>query len=413
MDEKNKNISDTFGKYNNGGKVQDVSSDAWTPISAGKTASQNRTKGNSSKTDNSNNGKKNNKNSKSKQKKKNDPNVDFISQGPQKDERQRHSASSETKEKPKKNQKSKSPEQNNNSRTPTGKDMRDKTKKDRKYNESLAKNRKDYEKSSADGLNHDEYCQKQNSGKRKKNAVRNIVTVGTVLMFALLFIVVFCYNQGGLIENVEIKGQTIYTDEEIMQAAGIVKGRKMFTLKEEIVRTDITTKLPYIKEVMLERKLPDTVILHVSATKDKYVISSSGTWLTLDASGKVVDASRQTLESGVYRADGFDFQQFSVGDIYKPDESNERRFELLKKIVALLERGGVVDTAVIELKNTDDVRIIYNEKIAVYLGDCQNLEEKIPSASAIIATVAPKKLGGYIDLRYDPPAFKQGSMEIE
>mgnify|MGYP003294017026 CR=1 FL=1 len=126
-----------------------------------------------------------------------------------------------------------------------------------------------------------------------------------------------------------------------------------------------------------------------------------------------VAAEKQKLSDGMFRVDGFDAQFFDQGDTYKPEGANQQRYKLMEKIVSLYEKNEVVTSAVINLQNTSDVSVIIDDKIAVYLGDCDNLEEKIPYSSGIIQQVKAAGKTGYIDMRFDLGFFMPGSMTIE
>ena len=429
MEEKNSNIFDALGKYNtNGGEVRNVSSSDWTPISAGpynrqaqtsdvakrqsaQKKSQGGSKGASKKSASSSKG--TGKNKKAASSKSADERR-FISEGTSSQKKTSQSQkTSSSKQKVSSSSKASDTKKRTASRTPSGRDMREDAKQKQKHREDLLKSREDYRRRSREGENHDEISRDRNANKRRKMALKNAAPIAVVIAFVLFFMGIYCYNRGALIENIIIDGSSIYTAEEIYEAAGVLRGKNMLSLRESKVKKDLTRKLPYIKDVQLERELPDTVILTVRSTEDKYIISGDTQSLTLDTDGKVVSTMKQSLAEGLYRVDGFEYQDYSEGDTYKPNESNKQRYELMEKIVAGFDRSGVVNSAVIELRDTENVRVIYKGKIAVYLGDCKNLEEQIPYASGIIAQVDAKGLGGYIDMRFEPAPFMPGSMEIQ
>lgn len=428
MEEKNRNTSDAFGKYNNSaGEFKNVSSSDWAPISAGRTdprgsnsygaerQSAKKKPQSSKKSASKPSGKSKNTKSKATDERR------FISEGaaapakkkkPQSKSESPKKASGGKKSQPQ-TKKSTKQKQSSPSRTPMGRDLREDARKQQKHREDLIKSREDYKRRSKEGENHDEISRSRNANKRKKMALRNAAPVAIVLAFAIFFIGMYCYNRGALIENIIIDGSDIYTAEEIYQAAGISRGKNMLSLREGRIRRELTKKLPYIKDVRLELELPDTVVLTIKSTRGKYIISNGTSSYTLDADGKVVSTLRESPEEGMYLITGFESQEFSEGDTYKPSSENAERYELMKQIVTLFDKGNVVDSAEIELQNTDDVRVVYKDKIAVYLGDCNNLEEQIPYASGIIAQVDAAGKGGYIDMRFEPAPFRPGSMEIQ
>lgn len=424
MDSNNRNISDTFGKYNNADgvrEVKNVSSSMWEPISTGKgqqtqntvqhgTAKKNpaQTQSKSGQAKASSQGKKTAQKKKGKAPLKNP----LISQG-KPEEKKKGSTQKSQPSKPQTAEKPSGEKKQSASRTPTGRDMREDARLNQKHREELFKSREEYERRTRSGENHDEISRNRNAKKRKKLIVKNAVTAGTVLLFAVVFILIYCYSRGALIETVIIDGSSIYTAEQIQAAAGIQRGKNMLSLREKKVKKEITKKLPYIKDVKMEYDLPDTVILTIKATTDKYVITGQNSWLTLDTDGKIISDKKQKIKNGMFRVDGFDEQSFSQGDTYVPEGDNKERYRLMEKMVALFEKSDVVQTAVIDLKNTEDVIITIDGKIAVYLGDCKNLEEKIPYTSGIIAEVRNTGKSGYVDMRFDVGYFKPGSMTIQ
>lgn len=415
MNDRNRNISDTFGKYNTtAGEVKDVSSSMWEPISAGK--------GNSGSTASvqKNNPASNaygaarakapSKATPAKKKtasaKKDKTAGTLISQGkPEKKSR----ASSKKTPAAKKPSAKKAPV----SRTPKGRDMRKDARENQKHREELLKFRETYQQELKNQRNHDEISRSRNQKKRKKLKIKNALTIGAVLVFALIFIVLYCYSRGALIENVIIDGASIYSAQEIQQAAGISRGKNMLSLRESRVRRDLTKKLPYIKDVDVKYDLPDTLVLTVRETYDKYVIDTGSAWLTLDSDGKVVSDTKAEVKSGLFHAEGFDYQEFEAGDKYKPEGMNAERFKILEEMTRLFEKNEIVDSAVIRLDNTEDVVVTVDGEIAVYFGDCKDLEEKVPYASGIIAQVRDMGKKGYIDMRFDLGYFKPGSMTIQ
>lgn len=426
MDDRNRNISDTFGQYNNAGEVKNVSSSMWEPISAGRSTAakpqpQKKASAQNGSARNKNSASSSKKGAKHSESKKNTTKFTegLISNG------QPGKANGKTKSKPQSVKQSDRPQQNKKSnqakktqakkpqsRTPAGRDMREDARQNQKHREDLFKSREDYQRQTKSGKSHDEISRSRNKNKRKKLIIKNAVTIGAVLLFGLVMIIGYCYSRGALVENIIIDGVSIYTPEEIYQAAGIAKGKNMLSLREKKVKRDITRKLPYIKNVEMDFDLPDTVILTVKGTVDKYVITGTTAWLTLDTDGKVVSDKKQKLSEGMFRIDGFDEQLFEQGDTYEPEGGNKQRYKLMEKIVSLYEKSGVVKSATVNLQNPQDVSVVIDGKVTVYFGDCDNLEKKIPYSSGIIQQVRAAGKTGYIDMRFDLGYFKPGSMTI-
>ena len=402
MDKRNGNISDVFGNYNSAGEVKDVSSKMWEPISAGRSAasaSQNN-KGSASR-----------KSADKKQSAKKMAEHDFISQGnpagrkqAEKEKKTAPKASSDKKQ----SQKKKNPP----SRTPKGRDLRRDVREERKDRKDRQKNSDDYNESIANAHNHDEASYLINEGKKKRRALRTGAKV-----FIAVFVAVICLGacfvfKGLPVESIIIVGETAYTQEEIQQASGVRVGKSMLLLSESGVRRALTKKLPYIKDVTLTRGYPSTITLTLEAASERYVISNASGSFILDSDKKVIAEGSGEAKAGLYFAEGFDFQSLEIGDTYKPEGVNAERFILLERFAELFEKSEIVKTAVIELQNTSDVRVVVGGKVRIYFGSCINLEEKIPYATAIIVKVLKAGQTGYLDMTTEVGYFKPGSMTM-
>lgn len=451
MDEEKRNISDTFGKYNKEtiGQVKNVTSADWVPIStggrspvSGQSAVKPQGQGQSKKAAPKKKGApatKKGSTSQQRSPKKTATGldgIDLISKGgapskegsssqrkaPEKSSSASKTASSgKTKaSKPQgaangsQQKKASSTRSNADSRTPVRREPRDDRRKQQKYKADMEKTRRDYRESAKDGVNHDEFCKQKNESKRKKNTISRFLTVAGVLVVAVFVIGVIFYSNGAPIETIIIEGKTVYSDEEICQAAGIAKGRNLYAFSGKKVKHDITTKLPYVKDVRLEKNYPDTMVLKVIPTQDKYIITTASGSVTLDKDGKVVSLTREKAEPGMYIVEGFDYQKVKEGDTYVPEQSNAQRYSILCEMVELFDKADVIDTAVIKLHNVEDVVVEYDDKIAIYFGKCEDLKTKVPGASGILDIAIAKNARGYIDMRYkDHGTFTPGGMTIQ
>lgn len=412
MDKRNGNISETFGKYNSGGEVKNVSSKNWEPISAGRSFTSSATAQPSKKTGTSPDPKKQSSaKSKKSDSKKSVAEHSFISQG---NPAERKKAEPKSKAAPKNGTEKKTAPKKKNppSRTPKGRDLRKDVREQQKDREQRFRNNEDYNEHLSRQLNHDEASEKINDGKRKKAALRNGAKVGIVIFLAVIVIAIFAMSKGAIIETVIIEGNTVYTNEEVQQVSGVYPGKSLFSFSEGRIRRELTKKLPYISNVSLKRDFPDTLTLMLEVTTDRYVIINQSGCITLDSNKKVVSESAAETKNGIYFAEGFDFQSFETGDTYRPEGINAERLALLESFADLFEKSKAVKTATIDLHNPEDVVVNVGGKVNVYFGDCKNLEEKIPYASAILVTVIKAGKTGYIDLKTELGYFKPGSMTM-
>ena len=65
------------------------------------------------------------------------------------------------------------------------------------------------------------------------------------------------------VDTIEVTGMERYTAQEIINASGVETGDNLFLLNKYSVDQDIKAALPYIEELRINRRLPDTLVIQV------------------------------------------------------------------------------------------------------------------------------------------------------
>lgn len=64
-------------------------------------------------------------------------------------------------------------------------------------------------------------------------------------------------------DTVVVTGTQRYTQQEVIDATGIKTGDNLFLMNKYDVAQNIVGELPYIEEIRINRKLPDTLLIQV------------------------------------------------------------------------------------------------------------------------------------------------------
>ena len=65
------------------------------------------------------------------------------------------------------------------------------------------------------------------------------------------------------VENIEVNGQSAYTAEQIIGAAEVEQGDNLFAVNKFKVMRQIISRLPYVDEISVSRRLPNTLVINV------------------------------------------------------------------------------------------------------------------------------------------------------
>lgn len=111
-----------------------------------------------------------------------------------------------------------------------------------------------------------------------------IATLAVALAIFLGFSIFF------KVERIYVSGTEKYTPEAVLEASGISVGENLIGLSKAQKASNILSNLPYVKEVQIGIKLPDTVNISIVELAVTYSIQDSeGRWWLIDSQGKVVE----------------------------------------------------------------------------------------------------------------------------
>lgn len=231
-----------------------------------------------------------------------------------------------------------------------------------------------------------------------------VMCVGLVLVFSLFF----------KINTVTISGDKVYSDKMVAEKSGIVIGENLFKVNEEKISQKLSKDLPYIKSVTVERKLPDTVIIKVESAKEIAAVTTKKGFVLLDETGKVLDKNASILKENVAVINNVKLKEYIEGE--KVVLTDEKKTEALIKLFEAIENADMQLLTEIDLKNVNDIKIKYDDRITFAVGSLTNIETKL--ARGMAALEKENEINAYsegtLDLKTEPYVyFKSGSDEAK
>lgn len=90
-------------------------------------------------------------------------------------------------------------------------------------------------------------------------------------------------------DHITVVGNERYSEQEVLDASGLSTGSNLYFLNKFNVKETIFAQLPYVEEVKIYRKLPDTLAIEVrECTAAAGVESEDGVWL-ISEQGKLLE----------------------------------------------------------------------------------------------------------------------------
>lgn len=230
-----------------------------------------------------------------------------------------------------------------------------------------------------------------------------VVAVVLALVFGLSIFFKVDKEQVLVSFQVAVEGEHKYSERDVVEASGIKDGENLLTIRESEISGRILEKLPYITQVRLRIKLPDTVKIEVVETDVVYSVEAAdGTWWMIRSDGKILQKSNAADADQKTKIIGVKLDSPAVGAqavAYQPqiEQTEEEtqpeiptvmasdQLSAVLQILTCLEANGIIGDAVsVDVTSLNGIELWYQDRYQVNLGDQINLNYKISAMKAAI-----------------------------
>ena len=261
-----------------------------------------------------------------------------------------------------------------------------------------------------------------------------LVTVVAVVLALTLGMSIFFK-----VENITVSGMHKYTAWDIREASGIQEGDNLLTLSKARVSGKIITNLPYVNQVRIGIKLPDTVNIEITELEVVYSIQAEDdSWWTMNAQGRVLEkisgivAENYTRILGVTIAVPVSGQQ-AVASSPQADPSMDtaadgetaapvapldtvnasEQLSMALNIAQLLEENGIIgEVTSVDVSDLFELTMWYENRYHVLLGEGTQLPYKIRAMKQAVAQMSDYQQGT-LDVSFEVWQDKAGYTPFE
>lgn len=175
--------------------------------------------------------------------------------------------------------------------------------------------------------------ERQKKVRKKKNyAVRVLVFLGCLGGIAL-----FLSSSFFSIQEIEVKGNHYYTDDEVITIADAKLGGNLFWGAGDSDIEDNLNKNPYFSEVKVKRKLPSTLVLEVEERGQIAAIVYGDKYVVIDKAGTVLRKS--DVDPKLTLLTGLTISKLNVGESVGAEESNA--LDTTLKMLDTMQEGDI------------------------------------------------------------------------
>lgn len=223
------------------------------------------------------------------------------------------------------------------------------------------------------------------AAKRRRAKRRAALAVLIVLFIGIIIAGILCFTVLFPIANISVEGNKLYTTEEIIDISEIKAGDKLFSIFSETVNKRLTKGLPYIKNVKLEKHLPDSIKIKVTEAHDTFAFQNGNSYFTADEDFKILKetASRPDNVALIKVADSLKFKCGETLDAEIPS------LALANEVYKNLKANNIPVNS-IEISAYSAVTAEVCGRFNVQFGSEENLDGKMAHLKTMIAEIDKK-----------------------
>ena len=219
--------------------------------------------------------------------------------------------------------------------------------------------------------------------RRRKRFFRFILLMAILSLSVLFMLKSPFFN----IENYKVEGNYKLSKEDIINASSISKGENIFKINKSMSEKDVS-KLAYIKNIEIKRKLPRTILFNVEERVGVLQTRSISTMLLVDIEGFVLE-QLDSVDENLPNITGFDLNNIVIGNnIFL--ESNKG--EIIDFIVQSNESKLLNKSSKIDMTSLDNVNIELISGISVAFGTIDNVKYKLRLLNEILNDIDDKQI---------------------
>ena len=178
------------------------------------------------------------------------------------------------------------------------------------------------------------------------------------------------------IKSITVEGETRYKHDSIIGLSGITVGQSVLSVNKKVAAQKIIDSFPYIKSVSIDNKPKmDSICIKVEETEPIGAMYVNGVWQVVGSTGRVVEELEITgNRPGRYLY--FKGAKPLTGEI-GTQAMDDRSLSVIRKIMESTQKHGLDNISEIDLTNLNDIKLLWDNRISICLGNESNVDHQI------------------------------------
>lgn len=210
------------------------------------------------------------------------------------------------------------------------------------------------------------------------------------------------------LQKVAVEGNEKVTTEEIEGLAAVEYGSNIFKMRVKEITARVSEN-PYISEVVVRRKVPNTLVIKVYERESGFYIQGESGVYIIDENGIVLEKKDKLEDPFLLKIVGIPEEKLVVGEKLKDIE--EKNLNALKFIHQFIKENNIFDRYSITMVEVNDFIALklYVNNLYIKLGTTDDLYNKLSRGFNVLNNPDLTSIKGYIDVSFDgnPVIYKE------
>ena len=217
---------------------------------------------------------------------------------------------------------------------------------------------------------------------------------GPIMFFLVIVAVIFVMSVFFRVSDIQVRGNSHYTDEEIIRAIDIEEGDNLFFFDRFAALSRVFAKLPYIDEVTVERSLPNRVVITVTESQAlAYIVLGEENW-PIDHNCKVLGKANDDELKGLIPILGISPGTLMIGETLETADGDEQIVEFIAEVLEQLEgRGLYTRVGRVDFTDPEQVEFTLGDKYTVRIGNSSAIDYKFGMLISVLSQLLEGDVG--------------------
>ena len=242
--------------------------------------------------------------------------------------------------------------------------------------------------------------------KKMKRRQKKQLAFLTMIVLAASITTIMLLTPGFDIKEIEVRGNAVLKEEEIIRSSGIIKGVNIFSVNLGEAKDNIKS-MGYIESVKVNRSLPSTVKIDVVEEVGVGYIKAEDGYVIITADGRCIDITdgleksegdKKTASApNLPKIKGMKNVKYKIGNIIT-SESEAQLNALLTCLHEFSKYEYVFDMQEIDVSDITDIKFYYkSNQLCVTVGSAEKVGYKMECFGPILSEIGENPTG-YINL---------------